>query len=133
MSRNTQEICIFDYDGPQGSKELTRVESSTINRSKSKSRLDTMNRRRESVGFQSGTQEVSITLTIIPQLIDPEVDWERAWLNEEIFNLAMEKGLEGRRELAINCEIESVNDTHNAAGEARQEVTIQATLTRPEG
>jgi len=133
MGREMQDILIVDYSGPQGSVELETVESANVNRSKSKSRAKTMNRQRRAIAFQTGTQEVSVSLTIIPEKGDQEIDWRKAWEDEEIFTLVIEKGLEGKREQIIGCEVSDVNDTYNEAGEAREEVSIEGLRTRAEG
>lgn len=127
-----QDILIVDYSGPQGSVELSTAESANVNRSKSRSRVKTMNRQRRAIAFQSGTEEVSVSLTIIPEKGDQEVDWRVAWDLDEIFTLAIEKGLEGKREQIIDCIVADVNDTFNENGEARQEVTIEGLRARGE-
>jgi hypothetical protein len=127
-----QDILVVDYSGPQGSVELETVESATVNRTKSRSRVKTMNRGRRAIAFQSGTEEVSVSLTVVPELGDLEVDWRVAWDLDEIFALAIEKGLEGSREQIIDCMVVSVNDTFNEAGEARQEVEIEGLRSRGE-
>ncbi len=132
MAREMQDILIIDYSGPQGSVELETVESANVNRSKSRARVKTMNRNRRSIAFQSGTEEVSVSLTVVPEKGDQEVDWRVAWDLDEIFALAMEKGLNGKREQIIDCIVADVNDTFNEAGEARQEVTIEGLRTRAE-
>ena len=53
MSRAVQDIAIIDYNGPQGSVELETVESSNITRTKSKTRVKTMNRRRRPIRFNT--------------------------------------------------------------------------------
>ena len=125
MARAVQDIAIIEYNGPQGSVELETVESATLNRTKSKTRVKTMNRRRRAIAFQTGTQEATVTLTIIPELANPEVDWVLAWNNDEAFQLTFEKGLDGNREIMTDCEISDVNDTFNENGEARQEVSVE--------
>jgi len=132
MARDMQDILIVDYSGPQGSVELSTAESANVNRSKSRSRVKTMNRQRRAIAFQSGTEEVSVSLTIIPEKGDQEVDWRVAWDLDEIFTLAIEKGLEGKREQIIDCIVADVNDTFNENGEARQEVTIEGLRARGE-
>ena len=127
-----QDIAVWEYAGPQGSKELRTIESSSIDRSKSRSRVNTMNRSRRAIGIQSGTEEVGLTLTVVPELVVTEVDWKLAWKNDEVFTLVVEKGLGGVREKISDCMVESVNDSHNEAGEARQEVTIVGLTTRDE-
>jgi len=122
----TQEISVIDYSGPQGSVELEYCEGATINRQTSKSRVKTMNRDRRAIGMQSGTPDVSVTLTIIPQLGTPEVDWHQAWHRKEVFSLTAEKGIDGIRELIQGCEVTSINDTYSESGEARQEVSVEA-------
>jgi hypothetical protein len=127
MARNAQDVLILDYSGPQGNFELQLVESCTVNRSKSKARVKTMNRQRRALAFQTGTQEVTLTLTVIPETGEQtEVDWITAWTNNEQFFLVGEKGLGGIREQFHDCEVSDVNDTFNEAGEARQEVTVEA-------
>lgn len=124
MSRAVQDILVVDYNGPQGNKELSTVESSTLNRAKTRSRVSTMNRVRRAIAFQSGVEEVEVTLTVVPELVDPEVNWVQAWKNDEEFLLTVEKGVGGVREQIVDCIVASVNDTTNEAGEARQEVSI---------
>ncbi len=125
MSRQVQDILVVDYDGPQGNVELTTVESATLNRTKSKARVKTMNRGRRAIAFQTGTEEVQLTLTVVPELVDPEVNWVTAWKDDEEFTITVEKGLNGVREQLQDCQVSDVNDTFNEAGEARQEVTIE--------
>jgi hypothetical protein len=132
MSRAMQDILVIDYNGPQGSKELETVESASVNRNKSRSRVKTMNRQRRSIGFQSGTEEVTISLSVIPEKLDPEIDWVKAWREDEEFSLAIEKGLGGRREQLIGCLVVSVNSSHNENGEARDEVEVEGLRTRDE-
>ncbi len=124
MARKVQDIAVLEYNGPQGSRELETVESATINRTKSKTRVKTMNRQRRSIAIQTGTEEAEVTLTIVPETLNPEVNWVLAWKNDESFQLTAEKGLGGNREIFADCEISDVNDTFNESGEARQEVTI---------
>ena len=133
MAISVQDILVVDYDGPQGSKELETVESANVNRTKTRSRVKTMNRARRAIAFQSGTEEVEVTLTVVPELVDPEVDWVKAWKDDEIFGLTVERGLNGTREQIRDCQVESVNDTFNEAGEARQEVSIMglASVAQP--
>ncbi len=125
MARDVQDIAVIEYNGDQGSVELETVESATLNRTKSKARVKTMNRNRQAIAFQTGTQEATVTLTVIPELLNPEVDWDLAWQNDEKFLLTFEKGDGGNRELLTGCEISDVNDTFNEAGEARKEVSIE--------
>ena len=130
--RTMQDVAIVDYDGPQGSVELQTVESATVNRSKPRNRVNTMNRGRRAIAFQSGTEVVTVSLTVIPEKGDPEVDWRRAWENDEVFSLAIEKGIEGKREQVIDCMVASVNDSFSESGEAREEVEIEGLRTRAE-
>ncbi len=125
MSRQVQDILVLDYNGPQGNVELTTVESATFNRTKTKARVKTMNRGRRAIAFQTGTEEASLTLTVVPELVDPEINWVKAWKNDEEFTMTLEKGLDGVREQAQDCQVSDVNDTFNEAGEARQEVTVE--------
>ena len=125
MSRLVQDILVIDYNGPQGNVELTTVESATFNRTKTKARVKTMNRGRRAIAFQTGTEEATVTLTVVPELVDPEVNWVKAWKDDEEFLLTVEKGLDGVREQLQDCQVSDVNDTFNEAGEARQEVTIE--------
>lgn len=132
MPRQVQDIAVWEYAGPQGSVELAMVEQSSIDRSKSRTKVKTMNRNRRPIAHQSGTAEVGITLTVVPELANPEVDWLKAWNDDEVFTLVGEKGLEGAREKFSDCMVESVNDSHNENGEARQEVQISALVARAE-
>ncbi len=132
MSRKVQSILIVDYNGPQGSKELTTVEDATINRSKPKTKVKTMNRDRVPIAFQTGTEDVNVSMTVIPELSDPEIDWHQAWKNDEEFTLVIEKGLEGTREQITDCQVSDVNDTANENGDARIELTIEGLISRNE-
>lgn len=127
--RQTQDILIVDYNGPQGSVELNMCESADISRSKSRTRTKTMNRLRQAVGMQSGTEEVGISLSIVPELVNPEVDWRKSWKVDEVFSLVVEKGLNGRREQLLYCMVESVNDSYSESGEARESVEVAALLS----
>ncbi len=129
MGTPVQNIAVIDYSGPQGTRELSTVESSTLNRTKTKARVKTMNRTRRPIAFQTGTEEVEVTLTVVPELLNPEVNWVQAWKNDEVFRLTVEKGISGVRESVFDCEVQDVNDTHNEAGEARQEVTVMGLRT----
>ncbi len=132
MSRLVQDIAVIDYQGPQGNKELTTIESANPSRTKSKARVKTMNRGRRAIAFQTGTKEVSMTLTVVPELGDPEINWVQAWDDEEEFTLTVEKGLNGVREQFQDCQVSDVADTFNEAGEARQEVTVEALQNKEE-
>jgi len=132
MARAVQDILVLEYNGPQGNVELETVESSTLNRSKSRTRIKTMNRGRQAIAFQSGVEEVSMTLTVVPELQNPEVDWVLAWKNDELFELVGEKGIDGKRELIQDCIVSDVNDTHNENGEARQEVSVEGLVSLDE-
>lgn len=132
MSRSVQDIVVVDYQGPQGSQELSTVESATITRTKSKARVKTMNRARQSIAFQSGTAEVSVTLTVIPELGAPEVNWIQSWKDDEEFLLVFEKGIGGVREQVTDCQVSDVSDSFSESGEARQEVTIEGLVAREE-
>jgi hypothetical protein len=125
MSRAMQDIAVVDYDGPQGSKELSTVESASINRTKPKSRVKTMNRSRRAIGMQTGTEEVSISLTVVPELENTEVNWLQAWKDDEEFTLTIEKGIDGTREQIQDCQVSDVNDSFSESGEARQEISIE--------
>jgi hypothetical protein len=128
MSRLVQDIMVADYAGPQGNFELNTVESATLNRTKSKSRVKTMNRQRRAIAFQTGTPEVTLTLTVVPELANTEVNWVQSWNLDEEFTMTIEKGLGGVREQVQDCQVSDVNDTFNENGEARQEVTIEGLL-----
>ena len=128
MSREMQDILVVDYNGPQGNVELTTIESATLNRSNPLTRVKTMNRARRAIAFQRGTREVTATLTVVPEKLNPEVNWVRAQDQDEEFVLTVEKGLEGVREQLQDCKVSDVNDTFNENGEARQEVTVEALL-----
>jgi hypothetical protein len=132
MASIVQDIAVWDYSGPQGSKELEFVEASTISRTKSRARVKTMNRARRALAYQSGTEEVELSLTVVPQLVNPEVDWKKAWKDDELFDMTAELGLDGVREGIRDCIVSDVNDTHNENGEARQEVSIMGLVTRDE-
>ncbi len=132
MARKNQDILIVEYNGSQGSVELASVEDATINRSRPRSKVKTMNRARVPIGYQSGTEEVNVSLTVIPELTDPEVDWHRAWKDDEVFQLTIEKGLDGIREQLVDCMVADINNTSNEAGEAREEIQIEALLSRNE-
>lgn len=131
--RQTQDILIVDYNGPQGSVELEFCESADVKRSKSRSRVKTMNRKRRAIAIQSGTEEVGISLSIVPQLVDPEVDWNQAYDRDEVFSLATERGLGGKREQLIDCMVESTSDSYSESGEARESVEIIGLRIIPEG
>lgn len=120
-----QSIMIVEYSGDQGSFELSSVESSEIARSKTRTRAKVMKRDRRPIGWQFGTEEVSATLTVIPELQVSEVNWQKAWKDDEIFLLVFEKGLDGIREQLQDCVVVSVNDSANENGEARIEVSIE--------
>lgn len=124
MGTELQEILVVDYNGPQGSKELGEVDNADVSRTKSRKRVSTMNRKRRSIGFQSGTEEVSVSISVIPPKHDPEVDWIKAWREDEEFSLVIEKGIDGKREQIIDCMVESANSSANEAGEARLAVEI---------
>lgn len=126
---SSQDICIVDYSGPQGSKELQLVESANVTRQKNKARVKTMNRQRRAIGMQTGTADVSVTLTVIPDVVDPEVDWHKSWSNDEVFSLTIEKGLDGVRELIQGCEVSSINNTYSESGEAREEISIEGLVS----
>jgi len=129
MSRQVQDIAVWDYDGPQGSFGLELVESSTVNRSTARTRVKTMNRQRRPIAFQSGVKDVSITLSVIPETgKSTEVNWTKALDNDEYFTLVAEKGIDGLREQFQDCMVVSVNDSHNENGEARQEVSIEGLI-----
>lgn len=128
MARKVQDIAVIEYNGPQGSVELETVESATINRTKSRSRVKTMNRQRKAIAFQTGTEEVSVTLTVVPETFNAEVNWEQAWKLDEEFQLTVEKGLDGSREIITDCLVSDVNDTFNENGEARKEISIEGLL-----
>ncbi len=132
MSRKVQDILIVDYNGPQGSKELETVEDATINRSKPRSKTKTMNRARVPIGFQTGTEDVNVTLTVVPELLNPEIDWHKAWKDDEEFALVVEKGIGGVREQIIDCMVADINDTHNEGGESRQEITVEGLISKNE-
>lgn len=132
MSRKVQDLLIVDYNGPQGSKELETVEDASINRSKPRTKTKTMNRARVPIGFQTGTEDVNVTLTIIPELVDPEIDWHKAWKEDEEFQLTIEKGLDGVREQIVDCMVADINDTANEGGESRTEVTVEGLISRNE-
>lgn len=132
MSRKVQSILIVDYNGPQGSKELVMVEDANINRSKPKTKVKTMNRDRVPIAHQTGTEDVTVTLTVIPELLNPEIDWHKAWKDEEEFQLTIEKGIGGIREQVVDCEVSDINDTANENGDARLSVEISALISRNE-
>lgn len=126
MALKMQSIIVVEYNGPQGSRELSTVEDVSINRSKPRNKVKTMNRSRRAIGYQSGTEDVNATLTIVPELLDPEIDWHRAWKDDEVFTLLVEKGLDGIREQLIDCTVSDINDTANENGDARLEVSLEA-------
>lgn len=132
MARKVQQILLVEYSGPQGSRELETVEDATINRTKPKNKVKTMNRERVPIAHQSGTMDVGVTLTVIPELVDPEVNWFKAWDDDEVFTLVIEKGLDGVREQITDCEVSDVNNTANEDGAARLEVTISGLIAREE-
>lgn len=131
--RQVQDILVVDYNGPQGSVELQMCESADVSRTKSRSRVKTMNRTRRALAIQSGTEEVGVSLTIVPELVNPEVDWRKAWDKDEVFTLVIEKGLNGRREQILDCMVESVNDSYSESGEARESVEVIGLRALPEG
>ena len=128
MASQVQDIAVLEDNGPQGSVELETVESATVNRTKSRARVKTMNRQRRAIAFQTGTEEVSISLTVVPELFNPEVNWEQAWKEDEEFQLTIEKGLDGGRAIITDCLVSDVHDTFNENGEARKEVSIEVLL-----
>lgn len=129
MARAVQQILLVEYDGPQGSKELETVEDANVNRSKPKNKVKVMNRSRSPIAHQTGTEDVNVTLTVVPELVDPEINWHQAWKNDEIFTLVIEKGLDGIREQIVDCEVSDVNNTANEDGAARLEVTISGLIS----
>lgn len=132
MARKVQDILIVEYNGPQGSIELTTVEDANITRSKPKNKVKTMNRAKAAIAMQTGTEDVSLTMTIVPELKNTEVDWHKAWKDNEVFTLVVERGLDGVREQMVDCECSDVNDTHNENGDSRQEITVQGLVSRQE-
>ena len=132
MSRKVQSILLVEYNGAQGSRELQMVEDASINRSKPKSKAKTMNRDRVPVAFQTGTEEVNVTLTVIPELANPEIDWHKAWKDEEEFQLTIEKGIDGVREQLVDCTVSDINDSANENGDSRLEITVEALISRNE-
>lgn len=129
MSRAVQQILIVEYNGPQGSKELETVEDANVTRSKPRNKVKTMNRSRTPIAHQTGTEDVGVTLTIIPELVNPEINWHKAWKDDEEFDLVIEKGLEGLREVIFDCQVSDVNNTANEDGAARLEVTISGLVS----
>lgn len=127
MARDLQDRAIVEYSGPQGSVELQTCTQLTVDRTKTTNRRAGMNRSKGSLGFQRGKQQVSLTLTIAPELGDPEIDWVKAWRDDEYFTLVQEKGLDGERERFRDCIVESVNDSYDDDGNAQLEVSVQAT------
>ena len=132
MARKIQSILIVDYNGPQGSRELSTVEDATVNRSKPRNKVKTMTRDRAPIGFQTGTEDVNVSMTVVPELVNPEIDWHKAWKEDEVFQLVIEKGLEGTREQIVDCMVADINDTANENGDARLELTIEGLISRNE-
>lgn len=132
MARKVQSVLIVDYNGPQGSRELATVEDATVNRSKPRNKVKTMNRDRVPIAFQSGTEDVNVSLTVVPELLNPEVDWHKAWKEDEEFTLTIEKGLNGVREQIVDCQVSDINDTANENGDSRLEITIEGLVSRNE-
>jgi hypothetical protein len=129
--RDIEDIAVWDYEGPQGSKELDDVVDSNVTRRKSRTRVKTMNRRRRVLGMQSGTPEISISFNVKKNKgASMTVDWKRAWERDEVFNLTQEKGLDGLRERYIDCMVADCNDTHNENGEAMLSLTIEACASK---
>ena len=132
MARKVQQIIIVDYSGPQGSRELSTIEDVQVNRSKPRTKTKTMNRDRVPIAFQTGTEDVNVSLTVIPELVNPEVDWHKAWKEDEEFTLVVEKGINGTREQLVDCMVADINDSANENGDSRLEVTVEALVSRNE-
>lgn len=129
MARELQDRAIVEYSGPQGSVELQTCTQARVSRSKTTNRRAGMNRSSGALGFQRGKEQVSGSLTIAPELGDPEVDWRKAWKDDEVFELVIEKGLDGKREQLVDCMVESVDDDFDDDGNATLEVSFQALRT----
>lgn len=132
MATDLQEISLIRYIGPQGSVELQTCEELTVDRAKPRTRANVMRPSRAPIGWQSGSPEVSLSLTIIPELVSPEVDWVKAWNDDEIFLLAIEFGDGGQIEQFVDCIVTDVSSTNNEAGEARTEVSIDCLVSEQE-
>lgn len=122
--RDLQDILILEYNGPQGAVILDTPQQATINRSKERRVVHAMRPGRIPVGFQSGPQNVSISMTVTPELVDYEVDWVQAWLQDEVFGLTYEKGEGGLREHAPHCMVQDANSSADAEGNATLELEI---------
>ena len=131
MARALQDIIITSYNGPQGSVQLETGQSATINRSKERRKAHTMRPGRIPIGFQSGPQDVTINVTVIPELVDYEVDWVKAWLDDEVFGLSYELGEGGLTEEAPTCMVADANNSADQDGNATLELTISVLNVTP--
>lgn len=102
----------------RGAVEIEEAASLTINRTKDRKVVNTMNRKRRGKGYRSGTAAFTFELVVPRQISGFEVDWIDMWDRDEVFQMLYEMGDGGRRRTAKDCIINEVNDTFSEDGEA---------------
>ncbi len=102
-------------------KGLVEIEESaklTVNRTKERKVVNTMNRARRGKGYRNATAAFTFELEVPRKISGFEIDWLEMWDDDEMFVLTYEMGDGGLRRSMIDAIVNDCNDTFSEDGEA---------------
>jgi hypothetical protein len=109
-----------------GLVELVEPSKLTVNRSKERKVVNTMNRARRGRGYRTATAAFTFELEVPRAVAGTEIDWLDMWDRDEMFVIVYEMGDGGARRSLVDCIIADVNDSFGEDGEAMLSISGMA-------
>lgn len=120
MADNYVDIALIKVQREgKGAVEYEEAATLTVNRTKDRKVVNTMNRRRRGKGYRSASAAFTWEMTV-PREVQGlgATDWIQMWDDDEIFQITYEMGNGGKRRSIIDAIVNEANDTFNEDGEA---------------
>lgn len=109
-----------------GNVELDTIASVTVNETDEKSPVETMNRRREAIGYTRGVKKYDADIEKAIPEGDLDVDFRRLMIRGEEFTFTYQEGDNGKRYQLVDCVVDSVSTPYSKDGEVRQSIKLKA-------
>jgi hypothetical protein len=125
---NITDKALITFSGPQRgggiTKELYMITSVSPSHSKAQNKVYTMNPEGRAVGYQQGPEDSNMTLEVVHEKENPEIDWFYIWDNNLEFSLTIEQGDGGDRRQYLQCRVGDISDSYSAEGEVTKSVEV---------
>lgn len=110
----------------RGLVEIDDPAKLTVNRSKERKVVNTMNRARRGKGYRTATAAFTFELEVPRSMQGHQIDWLQMWDDDEMFDISYEMGEGGQRRTLRDAIIGEVNDTFSEDGEATTTISGMA-------